>query len=107
MNRTAEPDEHGHYLAPVRLPVQVDLDVFATALAIQHGQPPRRTQDGGWTGRVGLRRAQEALVDLAQRRISRDAEPEVPGATLDGWRTYIVERFNIFPPEALPERLRG
>ncbi len=105
-NRTAEPDEHGHYRAPLRVPVQVDLDVVATALAIQHGQPPRRTKDGGWTGRVGLRRAHDALVALAQRRICAGAEPEMPEDALDGWRIYIVERFDIFPPEALPERLR-
>lgn len=109
-NKTAEPDEHGRYLAPLRVPAVFDLDFMATALAIEHGNPPRKT-DSGWTGRVGLRRAHEALVALAQRRISAGRnlqyEPDIPESVLDGWRTYIVERFDIFPPDALPDRLRS
>ena len=110
-NKAAELDEHGIYVAPLRVPAGFDLDFMATALAIEHGTPPRRTADGGWTGRVGLRRAHEALIALAQRRISAGRnlqyEPEIPESVLDGWRTYVVERFDIFPPDALPSRLRA
>lgn len=105
-NKIAEPDEHGRYLAPLRVPVHVDLDMFATALAVEHGQPPRRTAAGGWTGRVGLRRAHEALIALAQRRIDGDQDPDIPVQVFDGWRVYVVEQFETFPPEALPARLR-
>lgn len=100
-NQQAVRDESGRYRVPLRVPVQMDLDFMARALAAEFGRPPQR-EGGSWIGRVGLRRAHEACVDLVQRRVTGRPELPVDEGTLTGWKAYVVEHFGLFPREALP-----
>lgn len=99
--KQAELDDSGRYRVPVRVPLALDIDFMARALAIEFGSPPQRQGKQGWSGRVGIRNAHSACVALVQRRI--DGAPEVVDEShLAGWRTYVVEHFGLFPREALP-----
>lgn len=99
-NQQATPDESGRYRVPLRVPIGMDLDFMSRAMAAEFGRPPQRDGDS-WTGRVGLRRAHEACVELVQRRVSGGPELPVGEDALNGWKRYIVEHFGLFPQEAM------
>lgn len=89
-----DPDQQRPVL-PLRVPISVDIEFCARALAIEHGRPNRK---------IGKHRVRAAALALAELLIHEQYVPDVPPDVIDSWCRYLVHDLGEFPPEALDQR---